>query len=385
MRDFTKETLREFDGIGEKPVYICAKGIVYNVDKNFYGPEGAYSNFGGRDASRALALMSLDTADVEDSRLDDLSSSQLDSLEEWIERFEMKYQRVGFLVEPASVDKPSLFLKKQKQKVVLVEKIPLSHNTRLFRFALPDPNSHLGLPIGSHVKFWGPNGVPVTQGEWNGRSDPEAGKEEVERKYTPTTLDDERPGSFDVVLKVYKRGIIDRFPDGGKLSQHFDTLEVGDNVDVAGPFGLVEYKGKGIFRVRRKERQVRYVGMLAGGTGMTPMLQLIKAVLRDPHDNTKLSLIFANQTEDDILVRDMLDNECRNHPERFQLHYTLDRAPKDWEYSEGFVDDKMINRFMPLPGPDTIILMCGPPQMIEFACKPNLKLLGYTSDTQVEF
>jgi cytochrome-b5 reductase len=40
--------------------------------------------------------------------------------------------------------------------------------------------------------------------------------------------------------------------------------------------------------------------MVAGGTGLTPMYQIIKASLKDPKDTTKLCLIYANISEDDI-------------------------------------------------------------------------------------
>jgi cytochrome-b5 reductase len=47
---------------------------------------------------------------------------------------------------------------------------------------------------------------------------------------------------------------------------------------------------------------------------------------------------------------------------------------KDWAYDIGFVNDGMISQHLPPPSDDTIILMCGPPPMINFACNPgNLK------------
>lgn len=164
-----------------------------------------------------------------------------------------------------------------------------------------------------------------------------------------------------------------QFPDGGKMSQHLDSLKVGDELEVSGPYGLIQYLGKGAFSIRRKERRFGFVGMVAGGTGVTPMLQLIKAVLRDPKDETKLSLLFANQTEDDILVRDMLEEQAALHPERFKISYTLDRPPKEgWAGYTGFINEDMINETMPPPGEDTLILACGPPPMIKFAVKPNV-------------
>lgn len=56
-----------------------------------------------------------------------------------------------------------------------------------------------------------------------------------------------------------------------------------------------------------------------------------------------------------------------------------------WPYSSGFIDDVMLKEHMPPPGPDTQILMCGPPPMINYACVPNLEKLGYTPDMYFPF
>ena len=67
-----------------------------------------------------------------------------------------------------------------------------------------------------------------------------------------------------------------------------------------------------------------WVGM-SGGTGITPMLQLIRQITRDPKDETKLSLLFANQTEEDILLRDELEEAVKSHPDQIKVWYTVDR------------------------------------------------------------
>lgn len=115
------------------------------------------------------------------------------------------------------------------------------------------------------------------------------------------------------------------------------------------------------------------------------MLQIIAAALKDKRDTTQLSLVFANQTEKDILVRDMLEKLKAEHPDRFKLWYTLDRPPEGWAYSTGFIDADMIKAHMPPPKPGTLILMCGPPPMIQYACKANLDKLGYTKAQQLTF
>ena len=120
--------------------------------------------------------------------------------------------------------------------------------------------------------------------------------------------------------------------------------------------------------------------MIAGGTGITPMLQVMRAVMRDGGDKTQMSLIFANQTEQDILLRDELEALERDN-DNFKLHYTVDRPPaKGWKYDSGFVTAEMIEKHMPPPGKDTQILLCGPPPMIKFAIMPAFEKLGYTKD-----
>ena len=193
------------------------------------------------------------------------------------------------------------FLKgaKERQQLEVGEKVFISHDTVRLRFVLPKATPVLGLPIGKHFKIYAPLAKVVTPkkaGEWNGREDMEQERTEIERKYTPTTSDDE-VGYVDLVIKVYKGGVVDRFPDGGKMSQYLGGLKPGDKVDVTGPVGTHTYLGNGKFKSGAKEHTCKKLGMMAGGTGLTPMLQVIAAVLKNPADPTQLYLIYANQTE----------------------------------------------------------------------------------------
>ena len=81
----------------------------------------------------------------------------------------------------------------------------------------------------------------------------------------------------------------------------------------------------------------------------------------------------------DILCREAIE-ETDAKQKNFHLWYTIDRPTDSWKYSTGFITKKMIEDHMPPPGPDTLILMCGPPPMIQFACIPALEELGYTED-----
>lgn len=60
--------------------------------------------------------------------------------------------------------------------------------------------------------------------------------------------------------------------------------------------------------------------MVSGGTGITPIYQVVKAVLKNPLDTTKMRLVFANQTPEDILLREELDEMAKDP--RFEVWYT---------------------------------------------------------------
>ncbi|XP_058859080.1 NADH-cytochrome b5 reductase 2-like [Acipenser ruthenus] len=133
---------------------------------------------------------------------------------------------------------------------------------------------------------------------------------------------------------------------------------------------------------KASKRSVKHVGMVAGGTGISPTLQLIRHITLDPKDDTKCYSISANQTED-ILLRAELEEVLENHPEQFRLWYTLDKPPQGWKYS--FINADMIKDHMQPPADDVLILMCGPPPMIQFACQPNLGKQGYKQEARFAF
>ncbi|KAL8467748.1 hypothetical protein ACS0TY_031116 [Phlomoides rotata] len=153
----------------------------------------------------------------------------------------------------------------------LVKKTQLSHNVAKFRFALPTPTSVLGLPIGQHISCRGKD----SQGE------------EVIKPYTPTTLDTD-VGYIELVIKMYPQG---------RMSHHFREMREGDYLAVKGPKGRFKYQ----------PGQVRAFGMVAGGSGITPMFQVTRAILENPSDKTRVHLIYANVTYDDILLKVVCD------------------------------------------------------------------------------
>ncbi|GAA5885705.1 hypothetical protein JCM5296_000117 [Sporobolomyces johnsonii] len=212
------------------------------------------------------------------------------------------------------------------QKFKLVDKIVISPNTAIYRFALPR-GQVLGLPIGQHVS------VSATI---NGKL--------VQRSYTPTSSDDDI-GFFDLLIKSYPTG---------NISKHFSELKVGDYVDVKGPKGQMRYSPE----------FANKIGMIAGGTGITPMLQIIRAALKNPRDKTQLSLIYANVSHEDILLKAELDRLASEHPEQFKVYYVLNQPPEGWTGGVGFVNSEMIGKHLPGHAEDSKMLLCGPPPMM---------------------
>lgn len=256
----------------------------------------------------------------------------------------------------------------EKYLLPLVEKEEISHDTRKYRFGLPSSEHILGLPVGQHIHL-----SATINGEL------------VIRSYTPVSSDDDK-GFCDLVVKVYRKNVHPKFPDGGKMTQHLDDMKIGEKIAFRGPSGKLQYLGNGKFSIKKLRKDppqivnVKKVNMIAGGSGITPMLQLVNEILKRSGDNTQLAMLYANQSEQDILLRDDLDVLAAKHQEQFKVWYTVDRASESWKFSVGFVSDEMIKGNLFPPSPDTITVMCGPPPMINFACLPSLEKLNYDKE-----
>lgn len=255
---------------------------------------------------------------------------------------------------------------KKKVSFKLQRKEKISRDSYLLDFALPTPEHVLGLPTGKHVFF-------------SAMIDNEL----VLRRYTPIS------SNFDVgcvkfVIKVYHP--TERFPAGGKMTQHLENMEVGDFLDMRGPVGEFEYLKEGNFLLDGEPKFASKYNMLSGGTGITPTMQVAAEILRNPNDNTKISLIFACREEGDLLCRTTLDEWAANFPDRFKVHYILsDSWSTDWKYSTGFVDKALFAEHLYEAGDDVYNLMCGPPIMLDKGCRPNLEALGHKKSSLFSF
>lgn len=81
---------------------LAVRGFVYDVGRGrgFYGPNGPYAMFAGKDCTRALAKMAFDPAFFT-GETEELDAEELDRLADWVETFDAKYRKVGRLIESA--------------------------------------------------------------------------------------------------------------------------------------------------------------------------------------------------------------------------------------------------------------------------------------------
>ncbi|KAH6611625.1 hypothetical protein Trco_001645 [Trichoderma cornu-damae] len=229
---------------------------------------------------------------------------------------------------------------KEYKNLPLVRKDMLSPNVFLFVFQLPSRGDVIGIPTGQHVAI---------KATIDGK--------DVSRSYTPVSNNIDL-GRLELVIKCY--------PDGLLTGRYLANLKVGDKVLFRGPKGAMRYR-KGF---------CKKIGMVAGGTGITPMYQLIRAICEDDTDTTAVSLIYANRTEEDILLRKELDTFAKNYPQNLKIWYMLDQPPQTWAYGKGFVTQAAMTSHLPGPSSDTKVMLCGPPGMVN-ASKKALVALGF--------
>jgi ring-1,2-phenylacetyl-CoA epoxidase subunit PaaE len=151
-----------------------------------------------------------------------------------------------------------------------------------------------------------------------------------------------------------------RVHDNGSMSQHLASqLRTGDSVDVLTPTGR--------FFVEPSPSAARTYCAFAGGSGITPILGIIKNLLaQEPH--SRFILFYSNRTTSTIMFAEELLALKDRYPTRLSLYFLLSREPQDVELFNGRLDrDKvtLLSRQVFDPLQTDAFLLCGPGDMIE--------------------
>jgi cytochrome-b5 reductase len=162
------------------------------------------------------------------------------------------------------------------------------------------------------------------------------------RPYTPVNL----PCSdhFDLLVK--------RYPSG-RLSSFIHRLQLGEDMEFVPVLSHFNYH----------PNRYQNLGMIAGGTGIAPMIQLIRAVFANPQDHTRVSLVYACHSSEETYFRADLDSLAQQFPERLRISYV-------WASTR---IDKSILKSHFLAEPTSSILVSGPPEMVSSLCGPGSK------------
>ena len=247
----------------------------------------------------------------------------------------------GELAGETSNEKRATFLQsKSWTNAVLCGKRIVSWDTRVFSFQLEHAEQTLGLPVGQHLMIRLRD--PVT-------------KEAIIRSYTPIS-DTTKKGFLDVLVKVY---FATNSTKGGKMSTAMDALPIGHGVDFKGPIGKFEYLGRGSCAINAKKRTVKRFVMICGGSGVTPIFQVFRAIMQDKEDSTRCIVLNGNRLVEDILCKEDLDALVEEGGDRGKVIYTLTKAPDDWEGLKGRINGALVQEHCERDE-QTLVLICGP-------------------------
>ncbi|MCA6075305.1 ferredoxin--NADP reductase [Fulvivirga sedimenti] len=149
--------------------------------------------------------------------------------------------------------------------------------------------------------------------------------------------------------------------DNGLVSNWLnDNLHAGDAIRVMAPMGS--------FTTEYDSDNKRHLILFAGGSGITPMMSIVKSMLKlEPNSIT--SLIYCNRNIDSIIFKDQLDKLQTDNQGRLHVIHILDDAPMNWQGHSGLLNhDMLVKIFERIPDwgiEHTTYLMCGPEGMMK--------------------
>ncbi|MDT5042937.1 MAG: propane monooxygenase reductase component [Actinoplanes sp.] len=176
---------------------------------------------------------------------------------------------------------------------------------------------------------------------------------EVTRSFSMANTSSKEDGRLEFVIKVYPDGVFSSFLD--------NQLQVGDRLDLTGPFG--------VFTLRdAPDKDIIFVG---GGAGLAPILALLRSMAERGIDR-KGAFYYGARTARDLCFTEELTALEAKLP-GFRFIPALSEQLQDWDGETGFVTDVLKRRESDLR--KSHAYLCGPPPMVE-AAMPLLAALG---------
>ncbi len=191
--------------------------------------------------------------------------------------------------------------------------------------------------------------------------------EELRRSYSICA------GKDDGVLRVGIKRV-----EGGAFSTWAnEELAPGATLEAMPPMGS--------FHMPLDAAKGRHYLGFAGGSGITPVLSIIKTVLaREPE--SQFTLVYANRQVSSIMFREEIEDLKNSYLGRFAVLHVLEHEAQEIDLFSGRVDEKKVDLlFRTWVDPETVdaAFICGPEPMM-LAIAKALRAHGL-SDEQIKF
>ncbi|BAT57499.1 1,2-phenylacetyl-CoA epoxidase, subunit E [Variibacter gotjawalensis] len=187
--------------------------------------------------------------------------------------------------------------------------------------------------------------------------------EDQRRSYSICTAEDE--GELRIAVKQVDGGVFSTFANS--------TIKVGDTLDVMTP--------QGRFGVPHDAMAARTYLAVAAGSGITPVMSMMKTVLRN-EPMSRFILIYGNRTAQTIIFKDALDDLKDKYLGRLVVHHVLSREPQEVPMLSGRIDGEKLSALVRASGPVAGIdhaFLCGPGALITES-KAALEQLGLPTE-----
>lgn len=178
-----------------------------------------------------------------------------------------------------------------------------------------------------------------------------------------------KPHSFDLLVKSYP------LREGGGLGQLLCSMNIGETTEI-------KFKPQRYFWGKTYTANCwDHILLIAGGTGVAPLFQMVSAVLGTPEDRTRMSVVTCNRTANNILLGSELDALAAKHPERLEHYPILSQPPPDWIGGVGHVTVQDLGRALRNAGTPQrrMALVCGTDGFLETVCGDKIRLPAQTA------
>ena len=238
----------------------------------------------------------------------------------------------------------------------------------------------------SQMEEWNENGLPVQI-----HLVIKAGKRYIMRPYTPllnpSSLDDSllpmsdlNPNHLHTIVKIY---------DGGRFTSKLSQFKPGNSIDCTFVSSHLVFKHdtlliNGMRGETKKQGKYSKLGLVVGGTGVLPAIQIIQYHLARTDSEVEIWLLYTCRLQTDILFAKWFEQLAKKFKDRFHFLFVLPKFESK-KHSSHYVEGKLGEDFFrkyptslpPINGEeddDVRILLSGPPGFEDYGPKDSKKI-----------